>query len=95
MIPDLDSVSLSQPLIEGDVFVFHCYIRAYDVTYDNGARYTVEFYFDDFVVSGATVVVKAPESKARLTERHVRGHMGKTVSSTHISHNKMIIIYNL
>lgn len=79
--PQFHNVTLMRPVVEKDFVNFYCHVgRPGNLTNnDDGARFLVNFYFDQVLVKNASKVITAPDTKVAMDERWLRGQLGKSV----------------
>ena len=82
----LDCPRLSNPIVDGNIFKFECFINySVPISKNADARFLVQFLHDGKPNEEFSVVLSPPETTATLHEYYLMGHMGQYVSSPFVS----------
>lgn len=86
MYPKFYNATLLPPVVENEFVNFYCQVeRDVNLTIrDDGARFLVNFYFDQVLVKNASQVIASPATKVAMDEQFLRGNLGKSVSIRNI-----------
>ena len=78
----LDCPRLSNPIVDGNVFKFECFINySVPISKNADARFLVQFLHDGNPNEDYSTVLSPPETAATLHEYYLMGHMGQYVSN--------------
>lgn len=80
--PQIHNVTLLPPVAENEFVNFYCQVtRAGNQTvHDDGARFLVNFYFDQVLVKNASKIITAPDTRVAMDEKWLRFNLGKSLS---------------
>jgi hypothetical protein len=94
LYPAFYNAALLPPVAEKEFVNFYCEVHREGnrTKLDDGARFLVNFYFDQVIIKNASKLISAPDTKVALDEQWLRGNLGKSVSAPHLPILSILIL---